>query len=156
MTTHRHVVLRCGLGAAGLAAMGFGAVQLVTDPAVSGWTGVLEWLAAAVVLHDGVLVPLVLATGAVLGVRLRRSVRWFFVVAGSLTAVALPVLLAPGPAANPSVLPLDYPRNWAVCVLVVAAVAAGWEAGRWVAARRRRRRDQKPEAPRSSGGDRDG
>ncbi|SHM57177.1 hypothetical protein [Actinacidiphila paucisporea] len=139
MTTHRFMVLRCGVGAVGLSAMGFGAVQLVTDPGVAGWTGVLEWLAAAVVLHDGVLVPLVLCLGALLGARLRRRLRWAFVVAGSLTAAALPVLLAPGPAANPSVRPLDYPRNWAVCVLVVGAAAVAWEAWRWAAARRRRR-----------------
>jgi hypothetical protein len=138
MTTSRYVTLRFGLGAAGLGAIGFGAVQLVTDPAVAGWTGVLEWLAAAVVLHDGVLVPAVLAVGALLGARLRRRLRWTFVVAGSLTAVALPVLLAPRPAANPSVLPLDYPRNAAVCVLAVAVAAAAWATARWVADRRRR------------------
>jgi hypothetical protein len=141
MTARRSMALRCALGAAGLVAAGFGAVQLVTDPQVAGWTGVLEWLAAAVVLHDGVLVPVVLAAGALLGARLRRRLRWVLVVAGSLTAVAMPVLLAPGrrPAANPSVLPLDYPRNWAVCVLAVVSAAAAWEAGRWVVVRRRRR-----------------
>lgn len=141
MTTYRYMVLRCVLGAAGLAAMAFGAVQLVTDPHVAGWTGVLTWLAAAVVLHDGVLVPVVLAAGALLGARLRRRLRWGFLVAGSLTAVALPVLLAPGqrPSANPSVLPLDYPRNWALCLLAVAVAAAAWEAGRWVVRCGRRR-----------------
>jgi hypothetical protein len=115
-------LLRYGLGAAGLAALGFGLVTLVTDPQVRDWPGVAEWLVLAVALHDGVLVPLVLLAGLGLGLRWRSRLRLPFVLAGSLTAVALPVLLRPGPTADPSVLPLDYVRGWAVAVGVAVAL----------------------------------
>ncbi|HEY3479021.1 MAG TPA: hypothetical protein VGL02_08990 [Streptomyces sp.] len=124
-------VLRYALGAAGLAGVGFGGSLLLSDPLVRNWQGVARWLIAAVVLHDGVLVPVVLALGALLGARRRRRLRWTFVVAGSVTVVALPVLLRPGATANPSVLPLDYPRGWAISVGAVVAAAVVWSAGRW-------------------------
>jgi hypothetical protein len=129
VTTWR--ILRYGLGAAGLAALAFGVTTLLTDPQVGDWQGVVEWLALAVVLHDGVLVPVVLLSALALGARLRRRLRWPFVVAGSLTAVALPVLLRPGAPANPSVLPLDYQRGWVVSVSAVVGLALCWAAGKW-------------------------
>jgi hypothetical protein len=144
-------VLRYGLGAVGLAGMGFGATQLVTNPQISGWTGVVEWLAGAVVLHDGVLAPAVIVLGALLGSRWRRRLRWPFVVAGCLTVVALPVLLRPGPTTNPSVLPLDYPRGLAIAVGTVVALALCWTAGRW--ARDRFRAGRTTGAGRPAGGE---
>lgn len=133
-------VVRYGLGAAGLAGVVFGASLLLSDPLVRNWQGLARWLAAAVVLHDGLLVPAVLALAALLGPRWRRRLRWPFVVAGSVTVVALPVLLRPGATANPSVLPLDYPRGWAISVGAVLAIAVAWSAGRWALGRRGRRR----------------
>src|SRR5262245_10595335 len=103
-------VMRVLTGAAGLALMGVGA-SLLLD--VARLTGVLLWLGGALVLHDALIAPLVLLIGLVL-VRggVRGPVRGALLVAGALTAVALPVLLRPGTPANSSVLPLDYPRNW--------------------------------------------
>ncbi|MFC7304441.1 hypothetical protein ACFQVC_09485 [Streptomyces monticola] len=116
MVTVRHAV-----GAAGAALMGVGAwlVAGLRDP-----LDVLVWLAGAVVLHDGLLAPLVLGAGVLLGgLRTGRApVRGALIVAGCLTLVALPVLLRPGTPANSSVLPLDYVRNW---LLLLAATAGG-------------------------------
>lgn len=114
--------MRALAGVAGLALMGVGA-SLLLD--VREWTGVLLWLGGAVVLHDGLIAPLVLLAGLVLvrgGGRggvcggVRGPVRGALTVAGALTLVALPVLLRPGPRANSSVLPLDYWGNWLVAV----------------------------------------
>lgn len=129
-------VLRILTGAAGLALMGVGA-SLLLD--VRDLTGVLLWLGGAVVLHDAVIAPVVLLVGLVL-VRggARGPVRGALLVAGALTAVALPVLLRPGKPANSSVLPLDYPRNWLLALVAVATVTALLPAVR--AARRFRRR----------------
>ncbi|MFD9137573.1 hypothetical protein ACFU6M_39090 [Streptomyces bottropensis] len=115
-------VLRVLTGAAGVALMGFGA-SLLSD--VRDLTGALVWLGGAVVLHDVVIAPLVLLVGLV-AVRagVRGPVRGALLVAGALTAVALPVLLRPGKPANSSVLPLDYPRNWLLALVAVAAVTA--------------------------------
>ncbi|MFJ5901052.1 hypothetical protein ACIQFZ_37940 [Streptomyces sp. NPDC093064] len=119
----RHVrvsVTRMLSGMAGLVLMGVGASLLldVPDP-----MDVLVWLGGALVLHDALIAPLVLLAGLVL-VRggVRGPVRGALLVAGALTAVALPVLLRPGPTANSSVLPLDYPRNWLLTLLAVATV----------------------------------
>ncbi|WP_327342291.1 hypothetical protein [Streptomyces europaeiscabiei] len=115
-------VLRVLTGAAGVALMGVGA-SLLLD--VRDLTGVLVWLGGAVVLHDVVIAPLVLLVGLV-AVRagVRGPVRGALLVAGALTAVALPVLLRPGKPANSSVLPLDYPRNWLLALVAVATVTA--------------------------------
>ncbi|MER5664604.1 hypothetical protein [Streptomyces mirabilis] len=129
-------VLRLLAGAAGLALMGVG-VFLLLD--VQDLMGVLEWLGGAVVLHDALIAPLVLLVGLVL-VRggVRGPVRGALLVAGALTAVALPVLLRPGPRANSTVLPLDYPRNWLLTLVAVATVTALLVAAKEVRSSRRR------------------
>ncbi|MEW1648556.1 hypothetical protein [Streptomyces sp. NPDC091219] len=128
-------VTRALLGAAGLALIGVGA-SLLAD--VRDLTGVLVWLGGSVVLHDGLIAPLVLLAGLAL-VRggACGAVRGALVVAGALTVVALPVLLRPGRRANASVLPLDYPRNWLIAMAVVGAVTALALAVRGLARRRR-------------------
>ncbi|MEU3462212.1 hypothetical protein ABZ721_20040 [Streptomyces sp. NPDC006733] len=119
---------RIVLGAMGVAAMAFGAVLLFTDRQVRAPVDVLVWLAGAIVLHDAVLTPVVLAVGAALArwlpPHVRRPVRGGLITAACLTAVALPFLLRPSATANPSVLPLDYPRNTLVVLGAVAALTA--------------------------------
>ncbi|MEU6651496.1 hypothetical protein ABZ904_19135 [Streptomyces sp. NPDC046900] len=129
-------VTRLLTGAVGLTLMGVGASLLLDVPDL---TGVLVWLGGAVVLHDALIAPLVLLIGWVL-VRggVRGPVRGALLVAGALTAVALPVLLRPAKPANSSVLPLDYPRNWLLTLAAVATVTALLPAVR--AIRRSRRR----------------
>ncbi|MEU6369330.1 hypothetical protein ABZ876_27195 [Streptomyces sp. NPDC046931] len=129
-------VMRVLTGAAGLALMGVGA-SLLLD--VADLTGVLVWLGGALVLHDALIAPLVLLIGWVL-VRggLRGPVRGALLVAGALTAVALPVLLRPGKPANSSVLPLDYSRNWLLTLVAVAVVTALLPAARGIRRSRRR------------------
>lgn len=129
-------VARLLLCAAGLVLSGVG-VHLLLD--VRDLAGVLVWLGGAVVLHDALIAPLVLLIGWVL-VRggVRGPVRGALLVAGALTAVALPVLLRPGRPPNSSVLPLDYPRNWLLALGAVAAVTALVRAARGIGRGRRR------------------
>ena len=128
-------VMRFLAGTAGAALMGVGAWLLLD---VRDLTDVLVWLGGAAVLHDAVIAPLVLLTGLLLvrGGACGR-VRGALIVAGALTVVALPVLLRPGPWANSSVLPLDYPRNWLIALVAVVTVTALSMAVRGVARRRR-------------------
>ncbi|MFJ3203140.1 hypothetical protein [Streptomyces sp. NPDC086989] len=131
---YRYVV--AGLG---LALMGVGGALLVQQP--SPWRIAL-WLAGAVVLHDALIAPLVFAVAALAGaagLRLRGVPRAALIVAGSLTAIALPPLLRPGGVANATVLPLDYLRNWLLTMAAVA-VAAALYAGARAALRGPRRR----------------
>ncbi|WP_030293580.1 hypothetical protein [Streptomyces katrae] len=130
---------RCLVAALGLALMGLGGALLIQQP--SPWRIAL-WLAAAVVVHDGLIAPLVVAvavlTGA-FGLRLRGVPRAALIVAGSLTAIALPPLLRPGGAANPTVVPLDYLRNWLLTMAAIAGAAGLW-AGTRAALRGARRK----------------
>ncbi|MFD9561136.1 hypothetical protein [Streptomyces sp. NPDC059994] len=117
------MVGRYAVGALGVATMGLG-VSLVW--AQSPWD-VAVWLVGAIVLHDGLIAPLVLLVG--LGVAaarpgVRGPLRAALVTAGCLTAIALPDILRPGPHNNATVLPLDYVRNWLV-LLGVVAIATG-------------------------------
>ncbi|MFI8262540.1 MULTISPECIES: hypothetical protein [unclassified Streptomyces] len=121
---------RYAVAGLGVVLMGLGGALLVRQP--SPWRIAL-WLAGAVVVHDGLVAPLVMAIAALtaaLGLRLRGVPRSALIVAGSLTAIALPPLLRPGGAANPTVVPLDYLRNW---LLTMAAIALA--TGLYVAAR---------------------
>ncbi|WP_405486952.1 hypothetical protein [Streptomyces sp. NBC_00096] len=133
--------MRWVLGCAGLLLIAIGGrlLSVLPDPA-----GVLVWLGGALVLHDGVIAPLVLAAGlAVAAGPARGPVRGALLTAGALVLVTLPLLLRPGAPPNPSALPLPYGRNLAV-VLAAVAVAAGVVAlvGRW----RRQRGRGRPES----------
>ncbi|WP_424216129.1 hypothetical protein ACN20G_28700 (plasmid) [Streptomyces sp. BI20] len=127
------------LGACGLACTAWGAWLLLWQP--EPWR-VLWWLAGALLAHDGFLAPFVFgfaALAAALGLPLRGAARTALLVAGSLTAVALPALLRPAGAANPTVVPLDYPRNWLLAMAGIALLTLAY-AGVRAAARRGARR----------------
>ncbi|MFJ7065922.1 hypothetical protein [Streptomyces sp. NPDC101115] len=112
--------LRYGVGALGLGLIGLGAwlVAVGPDPA-----GVGVWLVGALVLHDGILAPLVVAVGLLLVGRPERGLlRAALVVAGSVVLVTLPLLVRPGEPPNPSALPLPYARNLAIVLGAVAVV----------------------------------
>ncbi|MGW4160605.1 hypothetical protein [Streptomyces sp. NPDC004788] len=115
-------VLRYAVGGLGLVLMGLGARLVAAEPDP---LGVLVWLAGAVVLHDGILAPLVFGIGLLLvGRRQRGLSRGVLLVAGTVVLVTLPLLVRPGAPPNPSALPLPYGRNLAI-VLAGVAVAAG-------------------------------
>ncbi|WP_208883970.1 hypothetical protein [Streptomyces armeniacus] len=133
--------LRWMLGTAGAVLLGTGGWLLVTETREDTVPQVLLWLAGAVAVHDGLLVPLVLLAGAALrwahgrrrgdasrnapegGLRSGYGVlRGAFVVGGCLTLIALPVLLRQGQGRNPTALPLDYAANWRLLLAVTLAV----------------------------------
>ncbi|MEU9861949.1 hypothetical protein AB0D99_13795 [Streptomyces sp. NPDC047971] len=133
--TCRHLVGGCGI-----ALMAFGGSLLVELP--DAWR-VGVWLVAGVLVHDGLIAPLVYAVaalGAAVGLRPRGVPRAALIVAGSLTLIALPPLLRPGAVANATVLPLDYPRNWLLAMAAVAVIAVGYAGVRGCLRRASRRR----------------
>jgi hypothetical protein len=86
------------------------------------------WLAAGVVLHDGVLALVVLVVGTVAVRLLPRAAKApavvGFVVLGSVTLLAVPVLGRFGARSdNPTLLDRDYTAGWLVfTALVVTGV----------------------------------
>ncbi|MET9930432.1 MULTISPECIES: hypothetical protein [unclassified Streptomyces] len=112
--------LRHAVGGLGVGLMGLGTWLVAAGPDPGD---VLVWLAGALVVHDGVVAPLVLTLGLLIAERPERGLwRGVLVVSGSVVLVALPLLLRPGPPPNPSALPLPYGRN---LVIVLAVVAVG-------------------------------
>ncbi|GHG11972.1 hypothetical protein [Streptomyces zaomyceticus] len=132
---YRYVV-----GGGGLVLMGFGGALLLEQP--EPWR-VAVWLAGGVLVHDGLIAPLVFACAALavaVGPRPRGVPRAALVVAGSLTVIALPPLLRPGGVANATVLPFDYARNWLLAMAAVAVLTLVYAGVRALLRRAVRRR----------------
>ncbi|MFF4319456.1 hypothetical protein [Streptomyces sp. NPDC001568] len=126
-------------GALGLALIGWGCLLLSRQP--QPWR-IIVWLGGALVVHDGFIAPLVIAVAALTaaaGLRLRGVPRAALIVAGSLTAIALPPLLRPGAAANATALPLDYLRNWLLTMAAIIVLTLGYEGTRALLRRARRK-----------------
>lgn len=135
-------LLRLALGGSGLVLLALGGRRLarLPDP-----YPVLKWLGGAVLLHDALVAPLVLAAGLLVAAvpsASRPVVRGALLTAGALVLVALPALLRPGTPANPSVLPLPYGRDLLLLLVLagIAAVAAVLRARRAARGPRRRAR----------------
>jgi len=133
-------VIRATRIALGVLALACFAVAATVLPAL-GLEGLLRlgvWLAVAIVLHDGVLVPVMQTTGALAG-RLPVPRSAVLLVEGGVlvgllvSALAIPPLATQrnGPA-NPTVVPQDYLANlgafWAVDAALVAVglVVIAW------------------------------
>ncbi|MET9696445.1 hypothetical protein ABZY31_05915 [Streptomyces sp. NPDC006529] len=137
------------LGALGLVLIAVGVRQVLALPDP---LDVVIWLGGGLVLHDGIIAPLVFLVGLVLAaagsgaVRLapgrwpgpwsqgtRGLVRGALLTGGALVLITLPLLLRPGAPPNSSALPLPYGRNLLIvlgAVLAVTAAAAGYRAVR--------------------------
>ena len=103
--------------------------------------GVLIFLVAVLVVHDGIWLPLVLLAGRRIG---RPPARVAAIVATALTVTALPLALGLGRTAdNPSALPLNYGRNLALLLFGIAVLTAAARA--W--AGKNRSREDANEAP---------
>lgn len=124
--------LRGTLIAAGTLVMAYALRGALTDPDLKA--GALIFLVAVLVLHDGLLLPLTIGAGVLIGrlvpAGLRTPVRVAAVISLALTVVALPLVLGRGRVAdNPSILPLHYGRGlllaygiiWSVTALVCLA-----------------------------------
>ncbi|MBD3784776.1 MAG: hypothetical protein IE926_17805 [Micrococcales bacterium] len=119
--------VRVGVGAVGLAALGWGLTLLagLGRPLLD----VVVWLAGGIVAHDAVLAPVVVGLGVLTATTapawLRPSLVRLLLVLGPLTLVAVPVLGRFGARPdNPTLLDRPYTAGWLVLALlaVVATV----------------------------------
>ena len=153
--------LRAALLVTGVVVIGYGALGSLLD--LGGRLGgVLLFLVAVLVLHDGVWLPLVLVVGALferfVPARHRGPIRVGLIAAAALTVAGLPLALGLGRTAdNPSALPLDYGRNLALVLLAVAlttglamARATGLAMARAALVLRRNRKDSESGDDRSA------
>ncbi|MEH0111190.1 hypothetical protein V6N00_15865 [Tersicoccus sp. MR15.9] len=124
--------VRVLLGVLGVVQLGVGVLGLVGELGPPQLLGLLGWLAAAVALHDGVLVPLTHAVGRPLrrltgtwrpasAVVLRGGL-----VVGAMVALPVPALVrAQRQSSNPTLLTGDYALAVGVVWLILAVMVAG-------------------------------
>jgi hypothetical protein len=117
------VTTRRILVSAGILTMAYAIAGALTDPDVR-ILGVLLFLVALIALHDAVFLPLVLGAGALIGrfvpVRRQPAVRIAGLISLAITVTALPLALGFGrDPGNPSALPLAYPRNLIMVLIVI-------------------------------------
>jgi hypothetical protein len=135
--------MRRVLIAVGVVVMGFAVVGALTDDGFDP-VGVVVFLGGVVIAHDLVLMPLVLAAGALIERFVpgpaRTAVRVAALCGLALTVVAAPLVAGFGRVADdPSVLPRPYGRGLLLALALVWAFAAAVPAGRMVGRIGRRR-----------------
>jgi len=118
---------RIALGVAGGLLLAFGVFPLVTGLDGHDLLVLGVWLAAAVVIHDGLVAPITVSTGVALTrvpPRRRRYLQGALVVAALITVVALPLIDRQGTQpASKAILLRDYSGNLALLLGLTAAVA---------------------------------
>ncbi|MGY2744179.1 hypothetical protein [Arthrobacter sp. UYCu723] len=131
-------ITRYVLGVAGAGLIGYGLLGLPTKLGPPQLIGLLIWLAVAVLLHDGVMVPVSTLAGAGLtrvGSRLRPAsaavLRGALMTGAVVTLIAGVLLKAQSVARNTSALEGDYAANllwfWAILVTLAATLIYGLE-----------------------------
>ena len=136
MRPTRMNLVRIALIVIGLAGLFAGAVILVQKERPDQILGVIVWIGAAIIVHDGILSPLLL----LVDVWMRRAGRRIpyavlaiiqggVVVGAIMSMLVLPEIYKKSLGTkNPTILPLDYGLNlalfWAAIALLTAAACA--------------------------------
>jgi hypothetical protein len=114
------------LGVAGILLAGYGIFRILDKPSTSQPYEILRWLIGAVIVHDGIVVPVTLTCGAVLSAipaaRARRYLQGTLVAIAILTPPVLVEIRRRGTVASAKAL-LD--QNYAAHLAVVGSVLAG-------------------------------
>jgi hypothetical protein len=120
---------RLALGSAGVALILFGVFRIFQNSDRTNPKGLARWLIAAVVIHDGILVPSTMLIGFVLThvfkARIRRYVQGALVASGLVTIIAIPLIDRRG--SQPAVKALEqqnYGLHLEILLALVFLVAA--------------------------------
>ena len=132
-TSRRMRSIRLVLVGVGVLLLAWGAFVMFDSVRPTRIPGVALWIAAAIVLHDAILAPIVFVFGIALRRAGRRTtgtviaiVQGGIVVGSIVSLVAVPTIVAKNFApANPTVLPLDYGLNLGIFWLVLAVLTVG-------------------------------
>ena len=115
---------RIVLAVAGIALGLFGIGRLVTQIPVPSLVGLAVWLIAALVIHDGIASPLVLAVGALVArvpPRGRRYLQAALIMAAMVTVLAVPMIYRRGSQpASKALLDQNYGGNLTLLLGVLA------------------------------------
>lgn len=117
---------RIFLAVAGIALLIFGASRLLTKVPGTMLVWVAIWLVAALIIHDGIVSPLVLMIGVALRRYLpdrgRRYLQAGLIVAAVVTVIALPLMYRrDSQPPSKALLLQNYPLNWALLLGLIGA-----------------------------------
>jgi hypothetical protein len=131
--TPRQRIWRVGLIVVGLGIMGIGGLTLLLDVRPAAYLGILVWFALAIIVHDGIIGPVVFGIAVIMR-KTRRRMPWVvlaivqgaIVVAAIMAAIVLPEAYKKEQGtANPSILPLDYLSNLGIFYFGLTVVTVG-------------------------------
>ncbi|CAN5260461.1 hypothetical protein BH11ACT3_BH11ACT3_21420 [soil metagenome] len=133
IATPRQRVWRRLLILGGLAVMAVGGLVLIMDVKPAAYLGILVWFAGALIIHDGIVGPIVFGIAIIMRkwgrgipVVVLAIVQGALVVAAIVAALVLPAAYKKnGGTANPTILPLDYLNNLAAFYFALAVVTVG-------------------------------
>jgi hypothetical protein len=118
---------RLAFGTSGLGLLGFGLYRLATEVPIADLAVLVGWLIGAVLIHDGVLSPIVLAVGRALAhlpPRGRRYVQWALITSAVVTVIAVPLIYRRGSQpASKALLQKNYAAHLALLVAMIAGVS---------------------------------
>jgi len=119
---------RIACATAGILLLLFGAVNLLTNVDFGSLLLLALWLIGAVVIHDGIVSPLVIGVGwfihRTVPPRARRYLQGGLIAAGLITVVAIPMISQQGAEpASKALLQQNFGGNLTILLGVVAAVS---------------------------------
>ena len=119
---------RLSLATAGILLGLYGVFRLLTNVGFVELLVLAAWLIGAVVIHDGILSPAVVAVGWFLARRVpprgRRYLQGFLVIAGLMTVIAVPLMLRKDSQPESKAMLLQsYGGNLTVLLALAAALS---------------------------------
>ena len=125
-------ITRVILIAFGVALLIVGALVLLATVEPTNYLGIAIWFLGALIIHDGILGPVVFGVSVVMRKSSRRIpfgvlliIQGALVIGALFTAIVVPEILKQGiGTANPTLLPLEYGRNLVVFYVALAVVTA--------------------------------
>jgi hypothetical protein len=119
--------IRLVLGTAGILLGLFGVFRLATQVPVGDLVILAVWLIGALIIHDGILSPIVVGIGATIArfvpPRARRYLQAGLIAAAIVTVIAIPMIYRRGSQPrSKAILQQNYGANLTVLIGVVAAV----------------------------------
>jgi hypothetical protein len=111
----------------GVALIGFGVFRLATEIPFRNLAVLIVWLIGAVLIHDGVLAPVVLAVARTLAKippRVRRYVQAALIASAVVAVIAVPLIYRRGSQPNSkALLQQNYAAHLGVLVSAIAGVS---------------------------------
>jgi hypothetical protein len=135
------------LAVVGAAFLVLGAVVMQQTVSTQHILGLLLWLACALVIHDGIIAPVVFGvtvlmrkTGRSVPTAVLSIIQGAIVVGSVFSAIVLPAIYAKHLAPNYTILPFDYAARLAILWAALAVLTALAIVAYYTAARRQKER----------------